>query len=82
MKKYLVTALILLCSATFATAQSSYPVDRNIDITTTAKVMVAPNKFYVQIVIADNLGGGKKGIELTEKSILIPTLKKIVFFCR
>ncbi|MEG1553956.1 MAG: SIMPL domain-containing protein [Rikenellaceae bacterium] len=77
MKKYLVTALILLCSATFATAQSSYPVDRNIDITTTAKVMVAPNKFYVQIVIADNLGGGKKGIELTEKSILIPTLKKM-----
>lgn len=77
MKKYLLSALLLLGGATFASAQTSYPVERNIDVITTAKTMVKPNKFYVQIVITDNLGTGKKGIEQTEKTILVPTLKKM-----
>lgn len=77
MKKHLITALLLLCGTNVALAQYSYPVDRNIDITTTAKAMVKPNKFYVRIVITDNLGAGKKGIEQVEKSTLVPTLKKM-----
>lgn len=75
MKKGLI---FLLCAliAMPVLAQTTYPVKRNVEINTSAKRMVTPNKFYLQIVIKDNAGAGRKGIEKTEKEVLVPTLRK------
>ena len=75
MKKFI---LFLLCAlpAITLSAQSTYPVKRNVEITSSAKRTVEPDKFYVRVLINDNNGAGRKGIEQTENNVFIPTLKK------
>lgn len=66
--------IVLLLGAATVYAQEG-KITPTVDVNASTDSLVAPDMFYLTITITDQQGAGKAGLDNTEKTKLLPTLK-------
>lgn len=77
MKKIFIIAFVALIAPFAASAQSNVDQLPSISINMSCDTLVAPDLFKLSILIIDNKGAGKAGIDNVEKKTLVPVLKSL-----